>query len=351
MIVLAKEVIHLKLKYLFFIISIFPILFNCEARVIDLNDDPMPDSLIDTEWVKADYMVHYGDLCLRQDFRIFDGGNNKFISKTIYDFNTSSLDDATIVKSYDVTFNTDIEPNRMKAVLESVTMNDVDVTGMEEVEIGNGTRNFPDVGDSLYYVFNNLFVEGDMETLILASDYNLYPEYIAVNQECYTKTYNTAITSTPDDFEATWKIASFRDRVKNTTFDQPFVEVKQRRFTVTTPLLSTMFIKVTYIFKDLPTEVYEYTFSLGTSGFTTVLGNESATFDFISVRKDGTLVNNPEDNNLGGKPYPLPTTGDSVSIILEHNGDTLKFTDIDGEIPPFSFDGTTYTLSNNVPVN
>ncbi|MFW5799794.1 MAG: hypothetical protein ACOCV8_03170 [Spirochaetota bacterium] len=332
---------------LILLLLLFIFINSCEPEVIDLNDDPMPDSLKDTIWVKATTTAHYGDLCIREDFRIFDGSNSKFISKTVYDFMSEEYEDATVIKTYKATFNLDAYPKRMKGVLEKVTLNDIDVTGEEEVQIGteNNLRDFPEEGESLYYVFSTEYREGGIDTLLLASGYELYPDYIAVNQPCYTKKYDESITMIPDDFDnATWKTAQFRDRLQDTVFDEPFAEIKKRKFTGKTDG-EHMYIKMIYIFKSLPTEIYLYDFSLDYSEVST---STSGTATLQSVVKDGIDITGSEENLLGNKEFPIPDTGYNISFILDKNEDIMRFTDIEGETPPITFDGITYTLSDNL---
>lgn len=331
------------------IIIFFIIISACESKVIDLNDDPMPEELKDTEWVKATNTAHYGDLCLRGDYRKFISDGSKFISETHYDFMTEINEDAIIIKTYKATFNVEVFPKRMKAVLESITMNGEDVTGQEEIPIGaeGNTRDFEEAGESLYYVFENEYSDNGLDSLILASDDDLYPEYIAINQSCYTKIFDESTTLVPDDFApATWKIATFRDRIKDTVFDEAFVEIKQRNITGTTDG-SHMYVKLTYIFDSYPTEEYLYDFELSFIS-SSIIDIATAEATLQSVTKNGLDATGDDENTLANKDLPLPDTGDIISFIIDHKEDLIRYTDSETEFPPIAFDGTVYTLSDDI---
>lgn len=332
-----------------FIISLLMITSACESKVIDLNDDPMPESLKDTAWVKATNTTHYGDLCLREDYRRFQADGSKFISETHYDFMIEDNEDAVIIKTYKATFNTDVFPKRMKAVLEQITMNGEDVTGQKEVPIGTEgvTRDFEETGDSLYYVFENEYSTDELDSLILASGADLYPEYIAINQSCYTKVYDDTITLVPSDFApATWKIATFRDRIKDTVFDEPFVEIKQRNITGTADN-SHMYVRLTYIFENYPAEEYLYDFELDFTD-SSIIDITTVEATLQSVTKNGLDATGDDNNTLADEALPLPDMGDVISFIIDHKDDLIRYTDSETEFPPISFDGTVYTLSDNI---
>ncbi len=184
------------LLFIIIIIIFILITISCEPQIIDLNDDPMPTELVNTTWVKSEYTIHYGDLCLRKDYRIFQksavaGEPDMFISKTEYDFTNPAYEDVTIIKNSIATFNVDTgeSPKRMKAVIQNILMNGEDVTGMEDVHIGapDYVRDFQKAGDPIYYVYSTDYRDENLQSLILASNDTLYPDYIAVNQMCYTK--------------------------------------------------------------------------------------------------------------------------------------------------------------------
>jgi hypothetical protein len=341
----AKPKMKLKPIAIFTMITILSMIMACEPQVIDLNDDEMPPILRDTEWVKARYTTEYGDLCLREDYREFQYTESKFISRTVYDFENEDYTDATVTKTYKATFNLDVFPKRMKAVLEGITMNGQDVTGMEEVEFGADTREFEDEGFSLYYVFNADYTDDELDTLILASNEELYPDYIAVNQQCYTKIYDDTQTLVPDDFAATWKIATFRDRIKDTVLDEPFMEYKQRSFTGTQDG-DYMYVKSTYHFSTLPKETYLFTYEMTIE--VDIFGVTSVQAELISVSKNGVDVTGDDGNIFGTEELPLPDAGFNLSFILSHEEDAIRYTDLEGETPPVTFDGTVYTLSDSL---
>ena len=45
----------MNIKTILLLIFLLLAMSFCDSKVVDLNDDPMPDELKDTEWVKADY--------------------------------------------------------------------------------------------------------------------------------------------------------------------------------------------------------------------------------------------------------------------------------------------------------
>ncbi len=335
---------RLKLFLIIMLITIMSIT-ACEPKIIDLNDDEMPAILRDTEWIKAQYTTEYGDLCLREDYREFQYSESKFISRTEYNFENDEYPDAIVIKTYHATFNLDAFPQRMKGVLESITMNGNDVSGMEEVEFGADTRDFEGTGFELYYAFNIDYTDGELDSLILASNEELYPDYIAINQQCYTKIYDDTQTLVPDDFSATWKIATFRDRIKDTVLDEPFVEIKQRSFTGTQGG-DLMYVKSTYHFSTLPKETYLYTYEMTIEA--DIFGITSIEGELISINKNGVDVTGDENNIFGNEPLPLPDAGFYLSFIIDHEEDTIRYTDLEGETPPVAFDGTVYTLSDSL---
>lgn len=330
-------------KYIVIIIFIL-LIVSCEPRIIDLNDDPMPNNLKDTKWVKSVYTSQYGDLVLREDYRTFQSSTSKYITETIYDFNNASYTDATVIKTYSATFNVDAKPNRMKAVLEKISLNGVDVTGKDDVEIGATTRNFEDKGTSIYYIFDIDYTDDNLDSLLIAGDYDLYPDYIAINQQAYTKIYDDTITSVPTNFApATWKRAMFIDKIKDTIFDEPFIEIKQRKFTgVITG--SHLYVKMTYHFKSFSTEIYVYDFLLTFDPIPSVTTAEAV---LVSVYKGATDITGSTTNTLANKTFPIPNAGFIINLIIEHYDDVIRYTDMEGSNIPDSFDNVVYSLSDD----
>lgn len=184
-------------------------------------DEEMLLDLKNNTWVKAEFGVFYLDNCIKTSIRSFNG--NLYTAITKYNFENQF--DVDVTATYEILFDTSEKPYKMKAIIQDILVNDVSVAGEEEYEFGGTTRDFPEAGTEVYYIFS---VQAK-KILLLEGSYTDFPKVFSLNYSYYLKQ--------PEETEpisiayTTWQRVSYIDELFGHDLGENCIEYKLRSFT------------------------------------------------------------------------------------------------------------------------